>query len=114
MTISGNRTRFASAFVLLALMSACAGAPQPKPSDKPSMDKFVFLTRQGCVNTVTMRENFDAALKAMGWSREYHFVDADTLATTDPRGGYGTPTILYEGRDLFDMPEPPVPHPPPT
>lgn len=78
------------------------------------MDRFVFLTRQGCVNTVTMRENFDAALKTLALSSEYQFIDADTLAPTDPRGGYGTPTILFESRDLFDMPEPPVPHPPAT
>lgn len=78
------------------------------------MDKFVFLTRQGCVNTVTMRANFDEALNALGWSRDYQFIDADTLAPSDPRGGYGTPTILHDGRDLFDMAEPPVPHPPPT
>jgi hypothetical protein len=111
-----DRTRFAAALALASLLSACSRAPQPqpKPTEKPSMENFVFLTRQGCVNTTTMRENFDTALKAIGWSNEYQFVDADTLSATDPRGGYGTPTILYKGRDLFDMPEPPVPHPPPT
>ena len=41
-------------------------------------------------------------------------MDADTLKPSDPRGGYGTPTVLYDGRDLFDMPEPSVPHPAPT
>jgi hypothetical protein len=114
MKMPTNRRRFAAALALVGLLTACSRAPQPKPTDKPSMDKFVFLTREGCVNTTTMRENFDTALKAIGWSNEYQFVDADTLAPTDPRGGYGTPTILYKGRDLFDMPEPPVPHPPPT
>ena len=82
--------------------------------NEPSMDKFVFLTRPGCVNTVTMRENFDAALNRLALPLQYQFIDADTLAPSDPRGGYGTPTVLYDGRDLFDMPEPPVPHPPPT
>ena len=33
---------------------------------------------------------------------------------TDARGGYGTPTVLVDGRDLFGMPEPVVPHDPPT
>ena len=78
------------------------------------MGELVFLTRQGCVNTVTMRNNLDDALKALGLPTEYQFIDADTLAPSDRRGGYGTPTVLYEGRDLFGMSEPPIPHPPPT
>ena len=99
---------------LAGLVAACSSAPQHKQPEKHSMEKFVFLTRQGCVNTVTMRENFDAALKTLALPSDYQFIDADTLASDDPRGGYGTPTILDDGRDLFDMPEPPVPHPPPT
>ena len=80
----------------------------------PRIDKLVLLTRQGCVNTITMRKNLDAALTALSLPKGYQFIDADTLAASDPRGGYGTPTILYDNRDLFGLPEPPVPHPPPT
>jgi hypothetical protein len=94
-------------------IAACTTAPQRNPA-KASMKDMVFLTRSGCVNTVTMRANLDEALKTLKLPNAYQFVDADTLAATDPRGGYGTPTVLYAGRDLFDMPEPPVPHPPPT
>ena len=113
MTIFENRPALA-VLALVSVASACSQAPEQQPVDKPSMEKFVFLTRQGCVNTVTMRQNFDDALKSLGLSLPYQLIDADTLAPSDPRGGYGTPTILYDGRDLFDMPEPPVPHPPPT
>lgn len=78
------------------------------------MNSLVFLTRDGCVNTVTMRANLDEALKALHLPSDYQFIDADALATSDPRGGYGTPTVLYKGRDLSGMEEPAVPHPPPT
>lgn len=78
------------------------------------MSKLVFLTRAECVNTVTMRENLDRALKTMGLPSDYQLIDADTLADSDPRGGYGTPTILYDNRDLFGMAEPTLPHPPAT
>ncbi|MGE3843360.1 MAG: hypothetical protein AB7I50_17455 [Vicinamibacterales bacterium] len=61
-----------------------------------------------------MRANLDDALTMLGWSKDYQFIDADTLKPTDRRGGYGTPTVLHAGRDLFGMPEPPVPHPAPT
>lgn len=72
----------------------------------------MFLTRDGCVNTATMRANFDAALQRIGWPTEYLFIDADTLPESDSRGAYGTPTILVNDRDLFGMGEPPTPHPP--
>lgn len=115
MTFFSGHARLFGVLAVMSVVSACTWTPeQQQPADKPSMDKFVFLTRQGCVNTVTMRDNFDDALKSLGLSLPYQLIDADTLAPSDPRGGYGTPTILYDGRDLFDMPEPPVPHPPPT
>ena len=99
----------------IILLAACATPPTAqKPEAKRSMSNLVFLTRNGCVNTVTMRANLDDALKRLGWSNDYQFIDADTLKESDPRGGYGTPTVLYENRDLFEMPEPAVPHPPPT
>lgn len=79
-----------------------------------SMSHLVFLTRAACVNTIPMRENLDRALKTLGLPGDYPFIDADTLAASDPRGGYGTPTILYDNRDLFGLAEPPIPHPPAT
>ncbi len=78
------------------------------------MGDIVFLTRAGCVNTETMRASVDEALARLGWPTDYQLIDADTLSPSDPRGGYGTPTVLYAGRDLFGMPEPPAPHPSPT
>jgi hypothetical protein len=75
---------------------------------------LVFLTRDGCVNTVTMRTSLDEALQALGRPTDYRVIDADTLEDSDPRGGYGTPTVLYSGRDLVEMAAPPVPHPSPT
>ncbi len=78
------------------------------------MKDLVFLTREGCVNTVTMRANLDEALKTLALPNDYQFIDADTLASSDPRGGYGTPTVLQQGQDLFGTEEPPIPHPPAT
>ena len=78
------------------------------------MKNLAFLTREGCVNTVTMRANLDEALKTLALPNDYQFIDADTLAGSDPRGGYGTPTVLHQDQDLFGMEEPPIPHPPAT
>jgi hypothetical protein len=103
-----------SLIITLAVAVSCARTPLTATAEKPQMDRLVFLTRAGCVQTKIMRVRFDAALKALGLQPDYQFIDADTLAESDPRGGYGTPTVLYDGRDLFDMPEPSVPHPPAT
>jgi hypothetical protein len=77
-------------------------------AEAPAVRDLVFLTRDGCVNTATMRTRFDEALTALRWTKDYQFIDADTLPETDPRRGYGTPTLLYKNVDLFGMPEPRV------
>jgi hypothetical protein len=59
------------------------------------MNQLVFLTRDVCVNTATMRTNLDAALKALNLPADYQVLDIDTVPATDPRGGYPTPTMLY-------------------
>jgi hypothetical protein len=98
----------------VSVSAACSTAPQPAPAETPSMKNLVFLTRVGCVNTVTMRANLDDALKVLGLPNDYLFINADTLQQSDPRGGYGTPTVLYDDRDLFGMTEPTITHPAPT
>ena len=77
---------------------------------RPSM---VFLTRDGCTNTDTLRARLGDALQALGRLPSYTLIDADTLPADDARRGYGTPTILINNRDLFGMPEPePAEHSP--
>jgi hypothetical protein len=94
-----------------ALLSGCASRTGGQFTPK---EDLTFLTRDGCAATDTMRGNLDAALKAMRLPTDYRVIDVDTLPESDPRGGYGTPTVLLKGRDLFGMPTPPVPHPPAT
>ena len=100
---------------LLVMVAGCASTtPAERAGGRRSMSDLVFLTRDGCVNTVTMRARLDEALQALGRPISYHVIDADSLPHADPRGGYGTPTVLYAGVDLFGLDEPPVPHPAPT
>ena len=75
---------------------------------------LVFLTREGCVNTETMRARLDEALKSMGVPLDYQFVDLATLKADDPRIGYPTPTLLSGDRDVFGMTPPTPPFPEPT
>ncbi|HEU4694391.1 MAG TPA: hypothetical protein VFS23_38750 [Vicinamibacterales bacterium] len=83
------------------------------PTARPSSTELVFLTRGGCVNTTAMRGNLEEALKALDFTASYEVVDQDTLADTDVRRGYPTPTLLYKDQDVFGMsvPKPPLPAP---
>jgi hypothetical protein len=77
-------------------------------------DDLVFLTRAGCVQTDQMRANLDAALTKMHWPGAYQVVSLGTLSPEDARLGYPTPTLLYQGRDVYGMPTPTPPFPEPT
>jgi hypothetical protein len=100
----------ALALIAPAMLMAGSSFAMPQAASSP----LVFLTRDGCVNTTTMRARLDEALDRLKVPKDYAVIDADTLAESDARRGYGTPTVLYENRDLFGMPEPAPPMPTPT
>lgn len=94
-----------AAILAVIVMTGCS-SPTPRPIE--------FLTREGCVQTTTMRSRLDQAIAAVGKSIPYAVVDLDTLPASDVRRGYPTPTILRGSKDLFDMPTPTPPFPEPT
>lgn len=107
---------FGMVLVLVALTSACA-SPATFKHALPTgarASELVFLTREGCVATARMRTSVDQALKSLGTTAPYQVVDLDTLAPSDVRRGYPTPTLLYDNRDVFGLPEPQPPLPDPT
>ena len=75
---------------------------------------LVFLTRDGCVNTPDMLINLDDALRGLGLALDYPVVNLASLAETDPRIGYPTPTVLVREHDLYGMPPPTPPFPAPS
>ena len=90
--------------VLAIVAAITVGSPPTNTKD------LTFLTRDGCVNTSIMRKNLNAALRTLGWKQEYRVIDIGTLAPTDVRTGYPTPTILWMERDIFGMPAPRPPY----
>ena len=102
--------------VLVVLMYACNSPATSKhaPPTGPQASQLVFLTREGCAATARMRTNVDEALKSLATTAQYQVVDLDTLAPSDVRHGYPTPTLLYGNRDVFGLPEPQPPLPDPT
>ena len=105
----------ASRIVVLALTLILAGcaARSDGPPAQHSSSQLVLLTRDGCMNTETMRARLGDALRALQRPAEFDVVDLDTLPASDVRRGYPTPTVLYANRDVFgmDVPKPPLPAP---
>lgn len=102
--------------VVVMLLVAVGCTAPPNAQDKPMIatKDLVFLTRDDCVNTDTMRARLDDALKGLGLASDYQFIDLATLQASDPRTGYPTPTLLYRDHDLFGMTPPTPPFPAPT
>ena len=86
----------------MALLCGCAEDARDPIAPTTAM---AFLTRDGCANTGTMRARLDNALQVLRRPVTYQVIDVDSLPSSDPRRGYGTPTILVNDRDLFGMPE---------
>lgn len=62
-----------------------------------------------CVNTPDMVNNLDDAPKALGWPTDYQYINIGKLPANDARTGYPTPTLLWNGKDIFGMPAPAPP-----
>jgi hypothetical protein len=98
----------------LTLILVGCGGRSDLPPGYQSSSQLVLLTRDGCMNTETMRARLGDALRALQRSAEFDVVDLDTLPPSDVRRGYPTPTLLYTNRDVFGMDEPKPPLPTPT
>ena len=90
--------------LMLGLLAACRS--QPDKESSPDMPHFTFLTRAGCPGSPQMLEGLKAALATRGVTLEPESLDLGDLAPDDPRTGYGTPTILVDGHDLFGRSQP--------
>jgi len=71
-----------------------------------SSQRIEFLGRHSCSHSPTMEKNFVSALKKVGIENKYKYIDLASLPVDDFRRGYGTPTVLINGVDLFGMPRP--------
>ena len=107
-----SRSALTIAFALAMIVASCEKRPDGPPA-QGSSSRLVLLTRDGCVNTDTMRSRIVEALRRMSSAPDLQMVDLDTLPAADVRRGYPTPTLLYADRDVFglDVPKPPLPEP---
>ena len=63
--------------------------------------------KEGCPNTPKMWASLNEALEALQWKVTIDSLDVFLLSEQeDIRAGYGSPTILVNGNDLFGAPTP--------
>lgn len=74
--------------------------------------KIEFLGMEGCPNMSEMWESLQAAIKELQWNQPVNRLDLIALSEKqDKRAGFGSPTILVNGKDLFGSPLPVTYHP---
>jgi len=72
-----------------------------------------FLSFEGCPHASILRQRLVEALQALGVTVTPRAIDLEHLSHTgDRRSGFGSPTILVNGLDLFGMESPSVPQDP--
>jgi hypothetical protein len=67
----------------------------------PPAGTIEFLSFDSCPNYVELQANLETALEQMGIASAFTPVDLAALGALDTRRGYGSPTILVNGVDLF-------------
>ncbi len=86
---------------VLGVIVLTAGCSESSSDTSPRIELLYF---EGCPDTPTVRENLIAALDRMKLGSSLTQIDLVSLPKTDTLRGYGSPTILVNGRDLFGAP----------
>ena len=70
--------------------------------------KIEFLgIKEGCPNTPKMWHSLQKAMQELRWTIPVDSLELTKLSEEkDVRAGYGSPTILVNGKDLFGAPSP--------
>lgn len=97
------------AAIALWFLEDSALGPPWLPAKEREMEPPVeigFLTRPGCSNSPLLHARLLGAIEDLAIDATPSMVDVSALPASDTRTGYGTPTILVDGKDLFGRPEP--------
>jgi hypothetical protein len=74
----------------------------PAASTRPRVERVELLAFPGCPHADVLRKNVVAALAELGIKTVVTETNLESLPREDPRRGFGSPTVLVNGQDLFD------------
>jgi len=104
-----NKFSYYKLITLLIIISfsiiSCSGNEGGNMGNKSSHG-IEFLGRSACSHSPAMEKNLLSALEKSGKGDKYKYIDLASLSVDDYRRGYGSPTVLINGEDLFGMPRP--------
>ena len=92
----------------ISILGGCKGSVDSHNTNNNSADmrQLIVLYFDGCPNTPKMIQSAQRAAKDLGQGWEVVTTDLQELDENDLRRGYGSPTLLLNGRDLFRAPTP--------
>src|SRR5947209_2648021 len=94
--------KLAALFLLVVLMAISVAVPK----DKRAPRRIELLMFDGCPNSPIMKANLLAAMHALHITTRPTVVDILKLPAGDVRKGYGAPSVLVNGKDLFGHKKP--------
>lgn len=99
----------AFALIFAGVAVAMLGRPDPGIqafAGAPAAHELTVLYFDGCPNTPPVIEAAEQAAALLGSDWSVSTIDLEALPDDDLRRGYGSPTVLVSGRDLFGAPAP--------
>ena len=104
------RTLLVTCLIAGAALVGCATPPTTQTSHATkAQQELTVLYFDGCPNTPRMIQAVKEAAKRLGPAWTVRLVDLEDLPEQDIRRGYGSPSVLLDGRDLFGAPLPDSP-----
>ena len=93
-------------FIVICVLTISCGGNEGGSMGNRISKGIEFLGRSDCIHSPKMEKNLIAALSVSGLEKKYKYIDLASLPAEDYRRGYGTPTVLINGEDLYGMSKP--------
>ena len=101
-----NISKIIPLFIIICVMGISCGSNESGNMGNKISKGIEFLGRSDCIHSPKMEKNLVDALETSGLEKKYKYIDLASLPAEDYRRGYGTPTVLINGDDLYGMPKP--------
>jgi predicted thioredoxin/glutaredoxin len=93
-------------FIIICVLGISCGSNEGGNMENKISKGIEFLGRSDCIHSPKMEKNLVSALENSGLEKKYKYIDLASLPAEDYRRGYGTPTVLINGEDLYGMSKP--------
>jgi hypothetical protein len=93
-------------FIIICVLGISCGSNEGGNMENKISKGIEFLGRSDCIHSPKMEKNLVSALETSELEKKYKYIDLASLPAVDYRRGYGTPTVLINGGDLYGKSKP--------